>query len=131
MPWPAWSFRWPAWSSAGTGSRNSSAMTRNPFWRSPMSTEASGVIHDLGYQRYEGGRLGRLAIIRTLAVYSVRAAFGLGRGAQAKVLPVSPCALWCAPAGANAYGVAQGSSRGIPYDTYIVQLRVLVMTIFV
>jgi ABC-2 type transport system permease protein len=96
-----------------------------------MPAEAAGIIHDLGYQRYDGGRLGRLAIIRTLTAYSFRAAFGLGRGARAKILPVSAFAIMCAPALANAYVVARGGSRVFPYDTYVFQLRVLVMTIFV
>jgi ABC-2 type transport system permease protein len=92
---------------------------------------ATGVIHDLGYQRYDGGRLSRLAIIRTLNIYSLRAAFGLGRGAKAKILPVGAFAVMCIPAAANAYIVARGGSRAFPYDTYVFQLRVLVMTIFV
>jgi ABC-2 type transport system permease protein len=96
-----------------------------------MPAEATGVIHDLGYQGYDGDRLGRLAIIRTLTVYSLRAAFGLGRGAKAKIIPVSAFAVMCAPALVNAYLVARGDSRAFPYDTYIAQLRVLVMTIFV
>ncbi|HEY4461195.1 MAG TPA: hypothetical protein VGN41_00910 [Streptosporangiaceae bacterium] len=96
-----------------------------------MSAEAAGVIHDLGYQRYEGGRLGRLPIVRALTIYSLRAAFGLGRGARAKIIPVGAFAVICAPALANAYVVARGGSRAFPYDTYVDQVRVLVMTIFV
>ena len=37
----------------------------------------------------------------------------------------------CLPAVANAVAVAQGGHRVVPYDTYIFQLRVLVMIIFV
>jgi ABC-2 type transport system permease protein len=96
-----------------------------------MSAEAAGVIHDLGYQPYEGVRLGRLAILRTLHVYSLRAAFGLGRGARAKIIPVSAFAIMCAPALVNAYIVARGGSRAFSYDTYVFQVRVLIMTIFV
>jgi ABC-2 type transport system permease protein len=51
-----------------------------------MSTE-SGVIHDIGYQRYAGERLGRGAVVRALFVHSLRAAFGLGRSAKAKIFP--------------------------------------------
>jgi ABC-2 type transport system permease protein len=96
-----------------------------------MSAETTGVIHDLGYQPYEGDRLGRLAIVRTLHIYSLRAAFGLGRGARAKIIPVSAFAVMCAPALASAYIVARGGSRAFSYDTYAFQVRVLVMTIFV
>ena len=49
--------------------------------------ENTGVIHDIGYQRYEGPRLGRGYASRSLFVHSVRGAYGLGRSAWAKVLP--------------------------------------------
>jgi ABC-2 type transport system permease protein len=45
------------------------------------------VIHDIGYRRYDGARLGRAAIVRALYLHSFRAAFGLGRSARSKVLP--------------------------------------------
>jgi len=47
----------------------------------------SGVIHDIGYQRYTGPRLGRGYAVRSLYVHSVRTAFGLGRSAKAKIFP--------------------------------------------
>jgi ABC-2 type transport system permease protein len=47
----------------------------------------SGVIHDIGYQRYSGPRLGRLAMQRALFVHGLRAAFGFGRSAKAKIFP--------------------------------------------
>ena len=47
----------------------------------------SSVIHDIGYQRYGGVRLGRRHAVRALYVASLRSAFGLGRGAKAKLLP--------------------------------------------
>jgi ABC-2 type transport system permease protein len=46
-----------------------------------------GVIHDIGYQRYTGPRLGRGYAVRSLYVHSVRTAFGLGRSAKAKIFP--------------------------------------------
>lgn len=51
-----------------------------------MSTEQS-VIHDIGYQRYAGVRLGRGYAVRALYAHSLRAAFGLGRGVLAKIFP--------------------------------------------
>jgi ABC-2 type transport system permease protein len=50
--------------------------------------DATGVIHDIGYQRYEGPRLGRAYAARSLYLHGVRSAFGLGRSAWAKVLPI-------------------------------------------
>ncbi|HET8680352.1 MAG TPA: ABC transporter permease [Micromonosporaceae bacterium] len=51
-----------------------------------MSTEQS-VIHDIGYQRYAGVRLGRGYAFRALYTHSLRTAFGLGRGVLAKIFP--------------------------------------------
>ncbi|BAL85962.1 hypothetical protein AMIS_7420 [Actinoplanes missouriensis 431] len=47
----------------------------------------AGVIHDIGYQRYEGVRLGRGAALLALYVHGLRAAFGFGRSAKAKIFP--------------------------------------------
>ncbi len=91
----------------------------------------TGVIHDLGYQHYEGPRLGRPAIVRALAWHSLRSAFGLGRGARAKIVPVLTFVIMCLPAVVNAVAAARGGGRVIPYDTYVFRLRALVMTIFV
>ena len=94
---------------------------------------AGGVIHDLGYRRYEGQRLGRPAIIRALYWHSLRSAFGIGRGARAKIVPIFTFILMCLPAIVNAVAVAQhpGQPPVVHYDTYTYQLRTLVMLIFV
>jgi ABC-2 type transport system permease protein len=96
----------------------------------PADLMPTGVIHDLGYQRYRGDRYGRAAIVRALAGYSLRSAFGLGRGARAKIVPVAVFAIMCLPAIINAVLVARGGSRAFPYDTYSYSLRVVLMTIF-
>ena len=51
-----------------------------------MSPEPS-VIHDIGYQRYAGPRLGRGAVLGALYLHGLRAAFGLGRTFKAKIFP--------------------------------------------
>ena len=93
----------------------------------------AGVIHDLGYRHYDGPRLGRAGIIRALYWHSLRSAFGIGRGAKAKIVPVLMFLLMCLPAIVNAISVAQhpGSSPIVDYDTYTYRLRSLVMLIFV
>jgi ABC-2 type transport system permease protein len=91
----------------------------------------TGVIHDLGYQHYDGPRLGRPAIVRALAWHSLRSAFGLGRGARAKIVPVLAFIIMCLPAVVNAVSATHGGARVFPYDTYVFRLRALVMTIFV
>ncbi len=92
---------------------------------------AGGVIHDLGYRHYTGPRLGRRAIVAALCWHSLRSAFGLGRGARAKIVPALALGVMCLPAIVNAVAVAGGSQgRVIDYDTYVFQLRVLVMIVF-
>jgi ABC-2 type transport system permease protein len=49
--------------------------------------DRTGVIHDIGYQRYEGVRLGRRYIFGSLYVHGLRVAFGFGRSAKAKIFP--------------------------------------------
>lgn len=49
-------------------------------------SEAS-VIHDIGYQRYTGPRLGRGAVFGAIYVHGLRTAYGLGRSAKAKIFP--------------------------------------------
>ncbi|GAA4205218.1 ABC transporter permease [Actinocatenispora rupis] len=49
----------------------------------------TGTIHDIGYQRYTGQRLGRGHAVRSLYVYSFRTVFGMGRSAKAKIFPFS------------------------------------------
>ena len=93
----------------------------------------TGVIHDLGYQHYDGPRLGRAAIIRALYWHSLRSAFGVGRGAKAKIVPILVFIAMCLPAIVNAVAMAQhpGQTPIVDYDTYTYRLRTLVMLIFV
>ena len=51
-------------------------------------TQATGVIHDLGYRSYDGPRLGRAQIVRALMWHSFRSSYGIGRGIKAKVVPI-------------------------------------------
>ena len=95
------------------------------------ATTRAGVIHDLGYQRYDGPRLGRAQIVRALAWHSFRAAFGLGRGAKAKIIPVIALIALCLPAVVNAFAMSRGQARLVSYDAYQPVLRDLVMTVFV
>jgi ABC-2 type transport system permease protein len=56
---------------------------RNPAGLLPESS----VIHDIGYQRYTGPRLGRGAVFGALYVHGLRACYGLGRTAKSKIFP--------------------------------------------
>jgi ABC-2 type transport system permease protein len=54
----------------------------------PSGSAPGGSIYDLGYRGYEGPRLGRRGAISALLVHSLRTAYGLGRGARSKVVPI-------------------------------------------
>jgi ABC-2 type transport system permease protein len=97
----------------------------------PGSPAAGGVIHDLGYRRYDGPRLGRSGIVAALAWHSFRSAFGFGRGARAKIVPVIAFIAMCLPAVVNAFAMSRGNPQAVYYDTYTPALRDIIMTIFV
>ncbi|EPH40419.1 ABC transporter permease subunit [Streptomyces aurantiacus] len=58
----------------------------------------STQIHNIGYRHYEGPRLGRAYATRSLFSQSLRGAYGLGRSAKSKVLPMILFGVMCAPA---------------------------------
>ncbi|MEV3989628.1 ABC transporter permease [Streptomyces sp. NPDC049837] len=65
-----------------------------------MSTETQTQtqIHNIGYRDYDGPRLGRAYARRSLFSQSLRGAYGLGRSAKSKVLPMLLFAVMCIPA---------------------------------
>jgi ABC-2 type transport system permease protein len=95
--------------------------------------DGGGVIHNIGYRRYEAERLGRAQIVRALIWHSLRAAFGMGRGAKAKIFPVLLFALLCLPAAVNAVALATnpGSQPIVSYDSYNTPIRIVALLIFV
>jgi ABC-2 type transport system permease protein len=56
------------------------------------------VIHNIGYRAYDGPRLGRGYARMSLYSQSLRGAYGLGRSAKSKVLPMILLAAMCVPA---------------------------------
>jgi len=98
---------------------------------SAETQQAAGVIHDLGYRSYDGKRLGRKSIIAALTWHSFRSAFGFGRSAKAKIVPVIALVGLCLPAIVSAFAMSRGNPRLVDYDTYVPVLRDLLMTIFV
>jgi ABC-2 type transport system permease protein len=92
----------------------------------------SGAIYDLGYQGYDGPRLGRRAAIATLFSSSWRAAFGLGRSGRAKIVPWGLTVIALLPA-AIAVGIVALVGNAIQpfsYDNYLSQIQVA-LTLFV
>ncbi|WP_369145364.1 ABC transporter permease [Streptomyces sp. R44] len=65
-----------------------------------MSTQTPDTtqIHNIGYRSYDGPRLGRAYARRSLFSQSLRGAYGLGRSAKSKVLPMLLFAVMCVPA---------------------------------
>ena len=55
-------------------------------------------IHERGYRRYEGGRLGVTASVRTTTIHTLRTILGLRRRARNKLLPWGIAALSYLPA---------------------------------
>ena len=92
----------------------------------------AGAIHDIGYRHYDGPRLGSGYIWRSLYVDTLRGAFGLGRSARSKVMPVLLLALMVLPA--VAIGIVTGyfgfPSLPLGYLQYVFTMQVIV-TIFV
>ena len=99
--------------------------------------DAASSIYDLGYQGYHGPRLGRLAVAIGLLGQTLRAAYGIGRGGRAKIVPFLMLALSVLPAvlavgiaalaaQAGAAGALQDGSP-IRHDTYQNLTSTLVM----
>jgi ABC-2 type transport system permease protein len=61
-------------------------------------SERGGSIYDLGYRGYEGPRLGRRAAVQALLLHTLRTAYGLGRSARSKIMPVGLVLLALLPA---------------------------------
>jgi len=64
----------------------------------PPAASPTDVIHNIGYRKYDGPRLGRGYARKSLYSQSLRGAYGLGRSAKSKVLPMILLGVMCAPA---------------------------------
>jgi len=92
-------------------------------------SEPQGVIHDIGYRHYDGERLGRGAIVRALYVDSARAAYGIGRAARTKVMPVLVLGAICLPAVIVTVVASVTHLKHLPggYTSYILRTQALAM----
>jgi ABC-2 type transport system permease protein len=66
--------------------------------QSPSGAGRPGIIHDLGYRRFDGVREASGAIARTLFATGLRHAYGLGRSGKSKVMPFLLLAMSLLPA---------------------------------
>jgi ABC-2 type transport system permease protein len=88
----------------------------------------SGVIHDLGYRRYDGPRDGTATIARTLFVIGLRHAYGLGRSGRSKVMPFLLLGMSVLPAAVVVGFVVLTGLRSLPISCadYTNQTQLLV-----
>ncbi|MEV7519037.1 ABC transporter permease [Streptomyces sp. NPDC091371] len=94
-----------------------------------MAPETSTQIHNIGYRSYDGPRLGRAYARKSLFSQSLRGAYGLGRSAKSKVLPMILFAVMCVPAliiVAVAIAIPGSTDLPIKYTTYAVTTQVIV-----
>ena len=57
-----------------------------------------GAIHDIGYRHYDGPRLGRGYLRKSLFAESLRGSYGFGRSMRSKIMPILLLAGICLPA---------------------------------
>jgi ABC-2 type transport system permease protein len=92
-------------------------------------TPTTGVIHDIGYRHYDGERRGRSYIRRSLYVDSFKGAYGLGRSARYKVMPMILFAVMCLPAGVIVAITAVTNADELfgDYPSYVLNLQLVVL----
>ncbi|WP_329582383.1 ABC transporter permease [Kitasatospora sp. NBC_01250] len=92
-----------------------------------------GVIHNIGYRGYQGPRLGRSYATRSLFVQGLRGAFGLGRSAKSKVLPMLMLAAATLPAAMVVVLalVRKSDQLSTDYPQYLSNIGLLFFEIFV
>ncbi|WP_420034577.1 ABC transporter permease subunit [Streptomyces sp. cg28] len=90
----------------------------------PLSTQ----IHNIGYRHYDGPRLGRAYARRSLFSQSLRGAYGLGRSAKSKVLPMLLFVVMCVPALIMVAVAVATKAKDLPldYTRYAIVLQAVI-----
>ncbi|WP_367043654.1 ABC transporter permease [Streptomyces sp. Je 1-332] len=85
-------------------------------------------IHNIGYRNYDGPRLGRAYARRSLFSQSLRGAYGLGRSAKSKVLPMILFAVMCVPAAIMVAVAVTTKANDLPveYTRYAILLQAVI-----
>lgn len=95
-----------------------------------MSTQTPETtrIHNIGYRNYGGARLGRAYARRSLYSQSLRGAYGLGRSAKSKVLPMILFAVMCVPAAIIVAVAVTTKLKDLPldYTAYAIYLQAVI-----
>ncbi|MFI9204152.1 ABC transporter permease [Streptomyces sp. NPDC053048] len=89
---------------------------------------AQDVIHNIGYRTYDGPRLGRGYARRSLYSQSLRGAYGLGRSAKSKVLPMVLLGVMCLPAAITVAVAVTTKMNKLPvdYTRYAIWLQLVI-----
>lgn len=107
-------------------------MSPEPHGSTPLATAGSppgprgtDVIHNIGYRNYDGPRLGRGYARKSLFGQSLRGAYGLGRSAKSKVLPMILFAVMCVPAAIVVAVTVFTKAKEMPidYNAYVIQMQ--------
>ncbi|MFG3282724.1 ABC transporter permease [Streptomyces sp. NPDC048111] len=94
-----------------------------------MATDSAQTqIHNIGYRNYDGPRLGRAYARRSLFSQSLRGAYGLGRSAKSKVLPMLLFAVMCVPAAIMVAVAVATKANDLPvaYTRYAILLQAVI-----
>ncbi|MEU5210981.1 ABC transporter permease [Streptomyces sp. NPDC020742] len=93
--------------------------------RSVSAAQGGAFIHNIGYRHYDGPRLGRAYARRSLYSQSLRGAYGLGRSAKSKVLPMLLFAAMCLPAAVMVAITVFTKAGSLPvgYTRYAINLQ--------
>ncbi|WP_217163096.1 ABC transporter permease [Streptomyces sp. AC512_CC834] len=85
-------------------------------------------IHNIGYRSYGGPRLGRAYARRSLYSQSLRGAYGLGRSAKSKVLPMLLFVVMCLPAAIMVAVAVATKANDLPlgYTRYAIVLQAVI-----
>ncbi|MFF4491244.1 ABC transporter permease [Streptomyces sp. NPDC001544] len=85
-------------------------------------------IHNIGYRSYDGPRLGRSYARRSLYSQSLRGAYGLGRSAKSKVLPMLLFAVMCVPAAIMVAVAVATKAHELPlsYTRYAIVMQAVI-----
>ncbi|MER5257699.1 ABC transporter permease [Streptomyces sp. NPDC002855] len=96
--------------------------------QTPARAGEQTQIHNIGYRNYDGPRLGRGYARRSLFSQSLRGAYGLGRSAKSKVLPMILFAVMCVPAAIMVAVAVTTKANDLPldYTRYAIVLQAVI-----
>ncbi|MEU3215345.1 ABC transporter permease [Streptomyces sp. NPDC006971] len=94
-----------------------------------VSGSDTSRIHNIGYRSYDGPRLGRGYARRSLYSQSLRGAFGLGRSAKSKVLPMLLIGVMCVVAAiivAVSISIPGSTALQIKYTSFAIYMQAVI-----